>query len=80
MSGRRVEVNDRMQQGYVYELPEPAGGNFHPDFEPQLTPKQMLELGVFGGKYHDRLHRRVSQVPVRERQAVLHWAYDSRNI
>lgn len=51
MSGSRVEVNDRMQQGYVYELTEPAGRNLHHDFEPQLTPKQMLELGVFGGKY-----------------------------
>jgi len=51
MSGSRVEVNDWMQQGYVYELTEPAGRNFHPDFEPQLTPKQMLQLGVFGGKY-----------------------------
>jgi len=47
----RVEVHDRMQQGYVYERTEPAGRNFHPDFHPELTPKEMLELGVFGGKY-----------------------------
>ena len=47
----RVEVNDRMQRGYVYELTEPEGRHFHPDFRPDLTPKQMLELGVFGGKY-----------------------------
>jgi hypothetical protein len=47
----RVEVNDLMQQGYVYHLTEPAGEHFHPDFHPELTPKQMLELGVFGGKY-----------------------------
>jgi hypothetical protein len=46
-----VEVNDRMQQGYVYYLTEPAGQHFHQDFRPELTPKQMLELGVFGGKY-----------------------------
>ncbi len=46
-----VKVNDRMQQGYVYYLTEPAGENFHPDFKPELTPKEMLELGVFGGKY-----------------------------
>ena len=48
---RRVAVNDLMQQGYVYLLTEPMGGNFHPDFHPELTPKEMLALGVFGGKY-----------------------------
>ncbi len=40
-----------MQQGYIYELVEPEGKNFNPDFKPEITPKQMLELGVFGGKY-----------------------------
>lgn len=44
-------MNDKMQQGYKYELVEPMGKNFHPEFKPELTPKQMLELGVFGGKY-----------------------------
>ena len=48
---RRVLVNDRMQRGYAYDLTEPAGRNFHPGFRPQLTPKEMLALGVFGGKY-----------------------------
>lgn len=48
---RRVVVNDRMQQGYVYWLTEPEGQNFDPQFCPQLTPPQMLALGVFGGKY-----------------------------
>jgi hypothetical protein len=48
---RRVVVNDRMQQGYAYLLTEPAGGNFHPDFRPQLTPPELLKIGVFGGKY-----------------------------
>lgn len=47
----RVEVHDRMQQGYIYLLTEAAGRNFHKEFRPDLTPKQMLELGVFGGKY-----------------------------
>ena len=46
-----VSVNDLMQTGYAYYLTEPIGKNFHPDFQPQLTPKEMLELGVFGGKY-----------------------------
>jgi hypothetical protein len=47
----RVVVNDKMQRKYAYDRTEPVGKNFHPDFKPQLTPKQMLELGVFGGKY-----------------------------
>jgi hypothetical protein len=47
----RVVVNDKMQKKYVYDRTEPVGKNFHPDFKPQLTPKHMLELGVFGGKY-----------------------------
>lgn len=51
MEKRRVVVNDLMQSGYVYYLTEPMGRNFHPDFRPDLTPKEMLELGVFGGKY-----------------------------
>jgi hypothetical protein len=51
MKKRRVAVNDLMQQAYVYHLVEPMGRNFHLDFRPELTPKQMLRLGVFGGKY-----------------------------
>ena len=47
----RVVVNDKMQRKYVYYRTEPVGKNFDPEFKPQLTPKQMLELGVFGGKY-----------------------------
>ena len=48
---RTVTVNDRMQRGYRYMLSAPMGRNFAPDFTPELTPKQMLALGVFGGKY-----------------------------
>lgn len=40
-----------MQRGYRYDRTEPIGRNFHPLFTPQLTPRQMLALGVFGGKY-----------------------------
>ena len=48
---RTITVNDRMQRNYRYELTEPPGRNFDPDFKPDLSPREMLELGVFGGKY-----------------------------
>jgi hypothetical protein len=48
---KRVEVFDLMQEGYVYILEAPAGRQFDPRFAPELTPAQMLHLGVFGGRY-----------------------------
>jgi hypothetical protein len=48
---KNILVNDKMQKGYSYKVTEPIGKNFHPKFKPMLTPKQMLELGVFGGVY-----------------------------
>ena len=40
-----------MQKGYTYECTEPVGKNFDPEFKPDLTPKEILKLGAFGGKY-----------------------------
>ena len=40
-----------MQCGYEYLLTKPTGKEFAPGFKPELTPKQLLRLGVFGGKY-----------------------------
>jgi hypothetical protein len=48
---RIVTVNDTMQQRYRYALTAPAGRGFDPEFTPDLTPAEMLRLGVFGGKY-----------------------------
>ncbi len=47
----RVKVNDKMQKSYVYWRTKPMGRDFRPGFSPDLTPKQMLALGVFGGRY-----------------------------
>lgn len=51
MRKRVVTVNDKMQKGYSYELTEPSGKNFQKGFSPDLSPEEMLKLGVFGGKY-----------------------------
>ncbi|MEI7688695.1 MAG: hypothetical protein WCI91_00745 [Candidatus Nomurabacteria bacterium] len=46
-----IVVNDKMQKDYKYYLSEPMGKNFDKSFNPDLSPKQMLALGIFGGKY-----------------------------
>jgi hypothetical protein len=46
-----IVVNDKMQRGYSYVLTAPAGRSFDPAFTPELTPAEMLQLGVFCGKY-----------------------------
>lgn len=51
VSSRTIVVNDLMQSGYRYDLVAPVGREFDPDFKPELTPAEMLELGVFCGKY-----------------------------
>jgi len=48
---KTVVVHDVMQHGYRYVLTEPEGAHFAPGFHPELTPREMLELGVFGGRY-----------------------------
>lgn len=51
MKPKIVTVNDNFQTGYQYELTEPVGENYNPDFSPHLTPPEMLEIGVFSGTY-----------------------------
>lgn len=48
---RTIVVRDKMQDGYTYICTEPVGKHFSPDFRPDLTPPEMLALGVFGGLY-----------------------------
>ena len=49
--GQNIVVNDKFQTNYSYELSCPIGKNFYPQFLPYFTPIEMLELGVFEGKY-----------------------------
>jgi hypothetical protein len=51
MGKRHVRVHDKMQKDYRYELSARAGQDFDPEFTPDLTPAEMLRLGVFCGKY-----------------------------
>jgi len=63
ITGRNIEVNDKMQK-YSYKLTYKAGTNLknggydnngekirYPTFKPYYTPQQMLNMGVFEGKY-----------------------------
>ena len=38
---RLVIVEDKMQQGYQYQLSASAGCDFAAEFKPDLTPKEM---------------------------------------
>ena len=51
ITSMKIIVFDKMQSNYQYTLSEEMGKNFDVNFKPQLTPQQMLELGVFEGKY-----------------------------
>ena len=52
MTSQRISVSDNLQE-YSYELSEPVGKKFDPLFKPELTPKEMMELGVFGAHYFE---------------------------
>ena len=56
-----VLVSDSLQADYQYQLSEPVGQNFADGFTPDLTPQEMLALGVFGGHYFEN---EVSEFPV----------------
>lgn len=51
----RVTVHDNLQN-YQYETSARVGKDFAQEFSPDLTPQQMLELGVFGGHYFEGWH------------------------
>jgi hypothetical protein len=52
MASKKIIVHDSLQD-YEYTLSHGSGKGFDPLFRPDLTPKEMLELGVFGGHYFE---------------------------
>lgn len=49
---KKIKYSDSFQKNYTYKITEPKGKNFDPGFKPDLTPAEMLKLGVFGGAYY----------------------------
>ncbi len=49
--GDKIVANDLMQKNYHYILSAPVGKIFDPNFRPELSPAEMLKMGVFEGKY-----------------------------
>lgn len=49
---RTIKVNDSRQL-YTYVCTAAIGKDFADDFKPELSPQEMLELGVFGGSYFE---------------------------
>ena len=47
----RILVSDHMQSGYGYDLVAPMGTDFAKDFSPHYSPREMLEMGIFEGRY-----------------------------
>lgn len=52
-NSKKIIVNDKMQKNYTYEITAIEGDwkDEYPEFTPDLSPKEMLSLGVFEGKY-----------------------------
>jgi hypothetical protein len=49
--GQTMYVWNKMEKSYSYILSAPMGKEFDPEFQPELTPDQILRLGAFEGKY-----------------------------
>jgi len=55
---KKITVNNTIQKNYSYLLTAPTGKNFDREFKPDLTPKQMLELGIFNGYYVENSYKK----------------------
>jgi hypothetical protein len=53
VAAKKIQVEDPLQPKYAYALVAQTGKQFDLEFKPHLTPREMLELGVFGGMYFE---------------------------
>ena len=65
MNKKIVKISDKMQKNYKYELTEPVGKNFHPDFRP--IPRR------FRGSVHAGLSERISKGLVYKSKVCAKW-------
>ena len=50
--GTIITAYNKMDRGnYQYVIEAPMGDIEHPDFDPEFSPAEMLEMGIFEGKY-----------------------------
>jgi hypothetical protein len=49
--GDIIVVHDKMQRNYEYRLVAPMGFGDDDGFQPKFSPGEMLQMGVFEGKY-----------------------------
>ena len=61
--GDTVIVKDKMQTGYSYEIVDQVGNVFSDEFRPKFSPQEMLEMGIFEGKYFERIPIALRAVP-----------------
>lgn len=54
---KTITSHSPLQPGYHYQLTAPVGRSFQADFKPDLTPREMLALGVFDGWYFEGAHQ-----------------------
>ena len=52
---KQIIVDESYQSGYEYTLVCQMGKDFDEDFKPDLTPQQMLKMGIFAGNYFKQL-------------------------
>lgn len=55
--GRTIRVTDPMGGQRSYSLTARQGKDFHEEFKPKYTPKEMLKMGVFEGKYLNNIQK-----------------------